>query len=267
MYFTSPIHIIKEYNTGVFQPAYGVGLRKNKLYAEFGKEILIWGNHEELKHGALLSPSFILHNFSGGQSVPWQMWRARISTSYLFKILEHQQFRAFTNSGVFHESNHVTDTEAYRKNYTASYFDNQSMRSFEAAFLNFRMEHFFRNLSSRLEIRPEFYTNPIDPYSKKRIYSAIITGLYTQYNLTQRHSIFLEFRYEYMKTDYSVAKDIYHTLPDGHLARYALFTGYRFKGYYQNEIILSLGYEYGHGRGMDFFHQEDGFSCILKFLI
>lgn len=259
---------VPEYNPGNFYPGYGFGLRKGKLFGRFGEEILVWGDSgNNLQSGLVAAPEFFLHNFSEGQSVPWQMWRARVELSWFYRALNDSGLRILLMPGFFHESNHVSDVVTYRDRFTPGSFDNKSLRSFEAFFISARFEKFIDRYLFRVETRPEIYTPPFDAFAERRIKTAFISEVFMQYHIIAEHALFIEFRNEIMRVDYSDAAAMLNYLPGDFLVRYAIFTGYRFKSSTGNDLVISIGYEAGYGRGMDFFRKDEGFSLLFRLFI
>lgn len=247
--------------------------------------VLVGVESDAFRLGSALEGFVELVNFSGGQPVPWQSYRANVGFE-LFAGSPHlaRALLPFGGSiqlgvGWFHESDHAADQTAYVGQYlppvqvggalVTPRLDNANFSSYEYVKLRaiYRQPVLHDRLTIQSMVGTRLFPSTIDSRSVRALRYAFLAGA----RLTARPSAgihpFISGYFERVKNDF-VARDLGFSFGlDHEPLRYAIVDlGIDFVS--SNGAMASpyLRYSNSYGRGIDFprdYHGELGIGVVL----
>lgn|GEM_PF-6768516 len=228
-----------------------------RISATVGEKLPLWQNHSA---GVFLLPSIEVGNFQTGQSSPHQMWRGKAGLAAQGNI--PVKSLPYMETGFFHESDHVSDEDSYKKKYFLSegkYLDNRSLRSFEYFFLGIPLR-FYPGQKWKTESMAilRIYTPPANSHAPFAQKAGFTFSESLHYSPGIHYSAFLKIFADKTIGDYTAYMDSYKPeLERNNFYRYGLRLGVDIR---LAKIVVSpsLGYFNGNGYGMDFMERVSG---------
>lgn len=230
--------------------------------------------------GNTVSGFMELSNFTTGEPVPWQLWRANMGLGILYAYYP-SNISALTTlwieTGYNHGSDHITDLDSYSYEFLNYYsnidmyylFDHANISSFEYINLSIGFKFNFRDkLLYNIITSMRYYTPPINPGSQRNLKTSWHLGMTAEKLINSHVSIYSGFYIETIIHDFDYQANWYLVPEDeGNLNLLQLEAGVRIQGNQGRSIIPFFQFRSGNGKGLNFPKKYQGVGGGFKILL
>ncbi len=276
--FLPSVHIRSLYPVSIHPDNYNVRLSRtgNKWRNMIGVQAPILAVNQKQISASFAVEGFIeLHDFQEDQLLSWQMWRGNIGLNSFWEwaplnaATPNRWQRSFLlEFGWDHESQHVTDTENFFRefqNEEVSELMNPTLRSFE--YIKWKLHTCFQSPNSNWSfygvIGTRIFFNPIhdDILRENKVSTSLEIGIHR--HLTSMINIYSHYFYEYISHDQNTLSNLLTRFP----LQYRIWEGgIGIRNDQHRLLSIFFTYSDSNGRGIDYVrtYQEFGWGLRIR---
>lgn len=265
------------------QPALRYALHGGRWKSMAGGSVMLVGvDSDSLRIGLSLAGFLELINFTSGDPVPWQSYRANIGAEInaesprFSRALLPSGGHLYLSVGWFHESDHAAAISIYEAQYLkphefgalGGYLDNANFSAYEYIKIRagYRQSLWGDKLRTRLTIGTRIFPEPINPGSIRALRAAFLVDARVSVCIRPSIRPFLSVYHEIVTNDFVADAHGFQFGLDHTPLRYSILNlGVDFVGASGTIMSPYVAYSNSHGRGIDFpkFHgSEIGFGLM-----